>query len=166
MPLRRSSILVAVFGMPKEGHLCLTRYKGSNCSTATVHLVNTKVTQLISNLSPTNTTGNTGGDTPMNNRDIHCDIAELLTPKTSLPVDHPTSTRLAVTVVLLLPSKYHFAPLANWQGSAWPVPRVRFPPRMKFCLGSLSPLVVNLRWILSLPLPVPVMLPPPNSMPY
>ena len=81
-----------VFGTPKEGPSHLTRSKGSNRSTATVHSVDTDVTQLISNLSPTNATGNTGDGTPMSNRDIHHDMAKLLTPKTSLPVDHPTST--------------------------------------------------------------------------
>ena len=76
VPLRRRSITVAIM------RTCSGRIR-----------VDTEVTQLISNLSPTNATSNTGGGTPTNNRDI----AELLTPKTSLPVDHPTSTRLAVT---------------------------------------------------------------------
>ena len=48
-----------VFGTPKEGPSHLIRSTGSNCSTATVHLVD------------------------------HSDIAELLTRKTSLPVNHP-----------------------------------------------------------------------------
>mmetsp|Transcript_17034 Transcript_17034/g.30074 ORF Transcript_17034/g.30074 Transcript_17034/m.30074 type:complete len:129 (-) Transcript_17034:735-1121(-) len=126
MPLRRSSILVAVFGMPKEGHLCLTRYKGSNCSTATVHLVNTKVTQLISNLSPTNATGNTGVALP---RIIATEAhAKDLSPGRSSnldPISSDCGTPPPEQVPLPIPAP------ANRHGSAWPVPRIRLPPRMK-----------------------------------